>query len=271
MSPILPLSLALAILGQEPQTEAETKEAAAQRLAFMRASLEIFEVQRSDTQSPTYRLQAKPVMRFTNAVGTVKDGAIFLWKGDDDRPEAAVQVFWHNNGNWFQEFSSLSPRPIAAGATWRVGRGGVEFKPVPGAPRPADTPEQRLRQIRNLLSEITVEDQFERKTWQKLRLLNTPFARYGKPDGEVIDGALFAYVISTDPEVYVMIEARQNQGRPEWQFAFAPASIDPLKSSWKKAEVWSVPYREAWTDNTAPFYVHYFHRGAAPAPRPGPK
>src|SRR6185437_16897223 len=93
--------------------------------------------------SAAYRLDRGPVMRFTNPLGDVKDGTIFLWRGADGRPEAAVQVFWHINGNWFQEFSSLSPQPVRAGHIWRARRGGVDLKPLPGAPKPADTAEQR--------------------------------------------------------------------------------------------------------------------------------
>ena len=57
-----------------------------------------------------------------------------------------------------------------------------------------------------------------------------------------------------------MIEARAGKDGPEWQFAFAPASVYPLKGSWKGKEVWSVPYREAWADRHAPFYAWGFYR-----------
>jgi hypothetical protein len=260
---LLPLILGLA--GQATQPEPETKGAAAERLKFMRSSLEVFKVQRVDDPSVTYRLEKEPVIRFTNPVGTSKDGAVFLWRGEGDRPEAAVQVFWHKNGNWFQEFSSFSPQPLSAGTVWTPGRAGVTFKPVPGAPRPAETTEQRLRQMRALAADFSAEDEAERRSWQKLRLLTKPFTRYGKSGGEIIDGALFSYVISTDPEVYLMLEARRGKDGPEWQYAFAPASIYALRGFWKKTEVWSLPYREAWTDSRAPFYVHYFHRGLAKA------
>ena len=65
-------------------------------------------------------------------------------------------------------------------------------------------------------------------------------------------------MLTTDPEIYLMIEAQEGRGGPKWQYAFAPASIAPLNVFWKKKEVWSLPYREAWTDSTAPFYVWGF-------------
>jgi hypothetical protein len=169
-----------------------------------------------------------------------------------------VQIFLHNDGTWYQEFSSLSTEPLAADRPWRAARGGIELKPIPGAPKPADTAELRLRQIRALTEEFSAEEQFERKTWQKLRILTKPFARYGKPGTPVIDGVVLACVLTTDPEVYLVIEAREEKDGPEWQYAFAPASIDPIRRILQKKEVWSLPYREAWTDRTAPFYVYGF-------------
>jgi hypothetical protein len=255
----VPLSVAL-ILGLVGQT-ATTRGAhdtPAARLDFMKASLKIHAVHPADDSETIFKLQSEPVMRFTNPVGTVKDGAIFYWTGAGERPEAAVQIFLHNNGTWYQEFSSLSTGPLSAGQPWHPSRGGVELKAIPGAPRPAETAELRLRQIRALIGEFSAEEQFERKTWQKLRILTKPFARYGKPDTPVIDGVLLACVLTTDPEVYLMIEARDGKGGPEWQYAFAPASIDPIRGLWKKKEVWSLPYREAWTNNRDPFYVWGF-------------
>ena len=75
--------------------------------------------------------------------------------------------------------------------------------------------------------------------------------RYGKPGSDVIDGALFAYVLTTDPEVYLMIEARKGKDGPEWQYAFAPMSVYGLRGSCKGQVVWSVPFRRSGeTDGT---------------------
>ena len=81
----------------------------------MKASLKVHAVHPADDPEVIFKLQSEPVMRFTNPVGTVKDGAIFLWTGADDRPEVAVQIFLHNNGTWYQEFSSLSTRASCRG------------------------------------------------------------------------------------------------------------------------------------------------------------
>jgi hypothetical protein len=251
------LALILSLTGQIATTEG-VQDKRATRLEFMKASLKVHTVHPVSDPNTIFKLQAEPVMRFNNPVGDVSDGAIFLWTSAHDRPEVAVQIFLHNNGTWYQEFSSLSSVPLAADKPWRARGGGVEFKSIPGAPKPGETAELRLRQIRALTTEFSAEEQLDRKRWQPLRILTKPFARYGKPGTPVVDGVLLACVLTTDPEVYLMIEARQDREGPEWQYAFAPASVAPVKALLNKKEVWSLPYREAWTDRSAPYYVWAF-------------
>jgi hypothetical protein len=253
----LPFALVLVAVGQDEPTVGRHDTPAA-RLAFMKASLKHHAVHPVDDQSAELKLQSEPVMRFNNPVGDVQDGAIFLWTNADDRPEVAVQIFLHNkNGGWFQEFSSLSTAPLAAGEVWRTRERGIKFQAIPDAPRPAETAQLRLRQIRDLTAEFSAE-QYYNKTWENLRILTKPFARYGKRGTPIIDGVLLACVLTTDPEIYLLIEAREARDGPEWQYAFAPASIAPIRGFINKKEVWKLPYREAWTDSTAPYYVWGF-------------
>ena len=246
------------LLGQS-QTAVPGKSAApAARLDFMKESLASITLRPSGDRTPPFVLKPEPVLRFTNSVGLAIDGAIFLWLGEGERPAAAVQVFMLRTGEWLEEFSSLSTSPLSAGEVWDARRPGVEFKLVPGAPKPAATAELRLRQMRDLAGGFSAEDDFEQKSWQPLRLLTKPVARYGKAGTDVVDGALFAFVLTTDPEVYLMLEVRPGKGGPEWQYAFAPMTIYPVRAFWKGKEVWSLPYREAWTDRNAPFYARTF-------------
>jgi hypothetical protein len=259
----LPAAKPAAPAGTESRPPDSASEAMA-RLAIMRRSLLSFSVQPTENRGPAFRLQPEPIFRFTNPVGTSKDGAIFLWLGESDRPEVAVQVFVRRTDEqWIQEFTSLSPGPLIGrarnGSTWSPPQGSVELRSIPGAPRPADTPEQRLRQMRVLTQDFVAEDQFQNESWQRLRLLAKPLARYGKPGSNLIDGALFSFVLGTDPEVYLMLEARAGNSASEWQFGFAPMSTYPLKATWKGQEVWSVPYRrgpDRGSDKA--FYVRLF-------------
>jgi hypothetical protein len=252
--------MVLALAGQS-RTDGGVPDNPGARLEVMKKSMAQAQLRAADVPEEVYRLRPEPIMRFTNTVGDTRDGAIFLWLGDGDRPGAAVQVFLKRDGVWIQEWTSLSPYPLTAklvtGPDWSPPRGGVHFEPVPGAPRPAESADQRLRQIHALSREFSADDDFRGQSWQPLRLLPKPFARYGKPGSDVTDGALFAYVLTTDPEVYLMIEARKGSNGPEWQYAFAPMSVYGLRGLCKGRVVWSLDFRPSG-DPTGTFHLRDF-------------
>jgi hypothetical protein len=80
----------------------------------------------------------------------------------------------------------------------------------------------------------------DNKRWD-LRLLPTPLYRYPAARTGVIDGALFALVSSagTDPEVLLLIEARQDQGKTRWEYACGRFSDWELHVQRKDKEVFS--------------------------------
>jgi hypothetical protein len=232
--------LVLVVLGQEPATDSADDRAA--RLAFMRRSVELYELRPAGRPATPYRLRRDPVLRFTNPVGTLKDGGLFLWVGEADRPAAAVQASWQPERGWTHELTSLSVAPLVAAAreelAWQPSR-GISFEPVAGAPRPADRAEARLRQVRELAEGFSATHRYQNRVWNDLRRLSTPLARYGGERSQVRDGALFAFVHGTDPEVLLMLEARQHDDRLRWEYALAPMTSFAVNASWKGQTVWS--------------------------------
>jgi len=259
------LPLILGLLAQAPAPGAGPgPDTPGARLEFMKNSLKIYDLRAVEGHPAPFRLQAEPIFRLNNDISGVKDGAIFFWTDEVGRPTASVQAFVVPSGLWLHEFTSLSTAPLAAALhsapAWNPARPGVEFRPIPDAPRPADSADARLRQMRALAQDFAAEDYFETKTWHHLRLLTKPLARYGKPGATPTDGALFNFVLGTDPEVYLMIEARpgKDEGRAEWQYAFAPMSCYPLKGSWKGKAVWDLPLRMNQPP-TSPFFARQYH------------
>ncbi len=255
---LLLCSLWIVLPGQTPPKEGLPGDPAS-RLAIMKKAMAVVEMRSARSAGDSYRLKPEPVLRFTNTVGDSRDGSVFLWLGDGDRPEAAVQVF-KTRFPWMQEWTSLSPDPLMAkmpdGPDWKPTRGGVELKPVPAAPKPADTASERLRQMHTMTRDFRARDRF-RGVWQPLRMMSKPMARYGKPGSELVDGALFAFVITTDPEAWLMLEARTTKNGLEWHYAFAPMSGYPLEASWKERVVWS----QSWLPQNRwdlPFYQREF-------------
>ena len=75
--------------------------------------------------------------------------------------------------------------------------------------------------MRELADGFSAEHFYKGRTWNKLRLLTKPFARYGKPGTDVQDGALFCFAHGTNPEVLLTLESRPGKDGLEWQYAFA--------------------------------------------------
>ncbi|MGH7134256.1 MAG: hypothetical protein ACREHD_00865 [Pirellulales bacterium] len=115
---------------------------------------------------------------------------------------------------------------------------------MPDAPATAETAPRRLRQMLGMANDFTAvlmdyrnNDKGER---QALRLLTSAVYRYSSPDRDVKDGAIFAFVLGTDAEVLLLLEARGAKGANRWQYALARLNSDELAAFCSGKEVWRV-------------------------------
>ncbi|QEG00130.1 hypothetical protein Mal15_41990 [Stieleria maiorica] len=235
-----------------------------ERLTYMRTTGGSYEVT-VDTgrtqEAVTFR--DKPVLRFTNPVSGVVDGGLFVWEDSAKRPVAAAQIFIipGTDDVWLHEFQSLSTRPLRfqynGRSAWAPATAGVSFESIPGAPQPAATPAARLLQMRRLVRRISAQDDFEGGDEDRLRLMTTPIARYH--DDSTIDGAVFVFAHGTDPELFVIIEARSPQNKQAsstdatWNVALAPMTSYALRAELDGKPYWSVQWRKEPIPVTATF------------------
>jgi hypothetical protein len=252
------------LVGQTAAQSGTPKAPIDEALRFMIGTLE--PIRLTDASSGALlQLKRDPAFRMgKQPADIVQEGAIFFWLDPIGRPEAAVQVFMIRDSNasagtWLHEFVSLSPHALSSQAgsraPWNPQTPGVAFKAVPGAPRPADTASQRDRQLKALAREFHAVDYFHEKSWYDLRLLPTPVARYGQPNSDVLDGALFTFVTGTDPEAFLFLEVRQGESGLEWQYAFAPMTCWELKGSHHGTNVWTIPMRRVAGDPSRPYFT----------------
>src|SRR5262245_14728141 len=160
-----------------------------------------------------------PVLRWRNVVRGQEGEAMMVVWPNNGRPIAVASIYpW--NGKMNHEFDSLSreSKVIARDkdrVIWSPETAGVEFKEVPKAPKPAQTPAERLRQMKTIAEgfKATMTGwSADNSDQEALRLLPRPLYRYDftnakEPDPKLLDGALFAYVLGTDPEVVLVLEA----------------------------------------------------------------
>lgn len=186
-----------------------------------------------------------PVLRWPNIRRGTMVGGTFIWT-KDERPEVIACLYdWEQGGGIWFAFQSLSSGNLVAkkggGLLWRSKKPDVEFHVLERAPVPADSAVKRLSQMKELADRFRARLRVSSGT-EELRLLTTPIYRY--KSGETIDGALFAFVQGTDPEVILHLEANRrksdNGEMTEWQYAISRRSGRPLDAMLDEKAIWSV-------------------------------
>ena len=201
-----------------------------------------------DRKTPL-KLYPTPILRFTNPVVGDFYSNVFVWtrKG---RPEVVASITnWYaptrRFGGEFQSLSSGLLTAVGLGKTvWEPENPGVNLKLVVGANRPSKRPATRLRQMLALTREFKVaaKTTADRSDVPKqLRLLPRAIFRYKSTDPQVLDGAIFAFVRGTDPELLLLIEARRTDAGVVWHFAPARMNSIEFRLLHKSREVWNVP------------------------------
>jgi hypothetical protein len=215
----------------------------------------------TEAKEPAQTLVA---LRWANNTRGSEDGMTLLYI-HEGRPLAAACVYpWAKRLE--HDFESLSRGKIIAkredAVVWQPQQAGVTFADVPGAPAPDQTKTQRLRQMKGLAEKFKATmlgwkvDSTDR---EELRLLSRPLYRYEpKEGGDLIDGAVFAFVMGTDPEVILLLEAVKDKDAAKWQYAFARRTSGELEARLGEAVVWKAARFPTQNDQRLP----HFTRGA---------
>jgi hypothetical protein len=215
------------------------------------------------------KLEPEPVLKWSNPViGTIY-GDVFVWT-KDGRPEAVASIykFYSPLTHRANEFHSLSLGKVSAerdgSKVWAPSRPGLELKPIKGADVPADSAAIRLRQMRALAQEFTGRQTSREGVDRDMRLLAQPIYRYENTKGDLVDGGLFVFVLGTDPEAFLLIEARRAAGgAPEWRFGATRMNSINLRLSHRGSEVWNapeIPWSQVW-DGREPYCVFRYDLG----------
>ena len=227
-------------------TETEQREAD-DRMAFMLKHAKGY-VGKCDGTNQTIKPLPKALLRWQNLHNSTMDGILAGWVDEDGRPRAIAQIFWVPNtpGKYAVEFQSFWEGPMKFESdddpTWKPQTPGLEWKEFPGNPKPVASKRLRLSQMRKLARGFRGDDRFYRQN-NTLRLMPSPMIRYAVPKDGLIDGAVFAMCLGTDPEMLVAIEAWQKKGSEGgvYRWAFAPMTSWPLKGYLNGKQVYTKP------------------------------
>lgn len=223
--------------------EQQNVEAALQETSAAAAR---YDFQTLDDDRPLV-LRQQPILRWSNPeVGQIY-GNVFLWT-QGGRPRIIGSLF-----RWFSphthtshEFQSLSTTPVTGssdGASpWKTSDPGVVFAPVPEAGDVAEEAARRLLQMRELARQFAVQSTDREGQKFELRRLAQPVYRYEveQTTTDLVDGALFAFVRGTDPETWLLLEARRTDSGSaiRWEYALARMNSIAFSATYKGQPVW---------------------------------
>jgi hypothetical protein len=186
-------------------------------------------------------LQAEPVLRWPNATRGTTDGATFVWTRDG-RPEA-IACIW-KDPVLSHAFHSLSMSSLVAEyggrIVWHPQGSGIRLEDLAERLPPADSAVARLRQMKEIARRFHCRLSGNGPEDQALRLLPSAIYRYDSDRANVLDGALFAYVQGTDPEVILLVEAHRQNGQARWKYALTRRSCCGLEADLDGRRIWSV-------------------------------
>jgi len=249
---VLMLMFASALFADEkppPSTLRELVEQSVEEVQIFRAG---------DSTEPAKPLVA---LRWANNVRGSEDGMTVLYI-HDGLPITAACVF-PLRGNIVHELGNIGRGGVVASrkettdALWHPPKSGIDFATIPGAPTPEDSAANRLRQLKSLAEQFSAvmvgwdPDDGHR---EELRLLPRPLFRYEPKQGDVIDGAVFAFVTGTDPEALLLIEAVKEGDGMKWQYGFARRTTAGLEGRHRDKLVWTAERRPDARDPRKPVF-----------------
>jgi hypothetical protein len=230
----------------------------AKLLALHRDEAKRWEIFVDPARTKKADISAEPIYRWTNASrANGQSGAMFVWTFAG-RPVALGGIFSNPDGDrrvLMHEFHALGPlrlfpRLKDSEHEW-LPRAAVPLLPLPDAPAPEPTAARRTRQMRDLAAEFTARTVDDLGSHWQLRLLPRPLYRYEGTGGDLIEGAIFAFVsdAGTDPEIILVLEAIRDGDKATWQYRTVRLSISSLYVQYHGKEIW----RSLRDDPTGPF------------------
>jgi hypothetical protein len=110
--------------------------------------------------------------------------------------------------------------------------------------------------MRELAARFTVEKTTRENETRALRLLSQPVLRYESKLHQVSDGALFAFVEATDPEIFLMLEVRPIHDEPRWHYGLTRMNSIRLSAALDDKTVWTaetLPWNQALNRTDLPY------------------
>jgi hypothetical protein len=201
---------------------AEDDPQAKQRLEFMQSEVRGLELESAESEPrAAFTFASKPLLRYsdpTRDVAVAENNVLLdasVWRlGTKGRPAALVTIEIYQTPDKSRilalEFLSLTKAKFSLKhrterIRWEPTGSALALKELPDAPRPAATAAARLVQMRQLARRFAAKERIKGESID-CRLLPQPIDRYQSAADKIVDGTIFVYANSTNPELGVVLE-----------------------------------------------------------------
>ena len=243
----------------EPATDVQRAE---KTVRLARAEAAHYRIVRDDDPQAKIELHEKPILKWSNPTEGALFGSVMIWTVDG-RPETVASIYrWYVDKHEFHaEFKSLSTYRLKTmrddESVWDTGKSDIAFRELAHDAPPAENESRRAQQMRAIAKRFSADLVHPRKGRTELRLLTQPVYPYEKLPKDLLDGAMFAFVQGTDPEVLLLIEAEKTEGGARWKYAASRMNMFGLHLDLDGKQVWAaepLPWAEV-VDHRGPYSV----------------
>lgn len=225
--------------GAEDPAEQEERKQTRQRILDrwnkMRAVLRVADKEREVER------RKDPVFTYSEPTReTGGGGMMFVW-GTTGRPVALLaQNYANERPVWGFELVALEEGvSVVMHDGWRwTPKSALKMTPFADAPPPADSGVRRLSQMKGLVEQFSLSEQYNNESFE-LRLLPRPVYRYEDEENDLIDGGLFIFAHGTNPEALGVIECRKEASEKVWSYGFLPLAGAAVTAKLDSKTVWS--------------------------------
>jgi hypothetical protein len=172
--------------------------------------------------------------------------------GRTGRPVAVMELYKSTGPEqrWLQALTLTSDHLVEArlpnGPLWSPQTLQLHLRDLPNSPPPSERSTVRQRQAKLLARRFDAHEFWDPNNSRfELRLLQTPLHTYDDEQNGIVDGAIFAFVHGTNPEVLLLIEAHRSQDQMRlWKYGLARIGSAELHVELDGEEVWHLDRAE---------------------------
>jgi hypothetical protein len=210
----------------------------------MQSAVDAFSITSREIENESALMAGKkPQLRYDDQARNLLDAGV--WRiGDGGRPTAYLTIELYDAGAGTAlltyEFISLSKPAFSMRSTqgpeWQPAGTELTMQPLSKAPSPGDSEVIRLAQMREIARRFTAVQTY-RGQQIELRLLPQPIDRYHDKERRVRDGAVFAFVNGTNPEMGMIVETDGES----WTYGIFRMCTAPVALEFDGKEVPGIP------------------------------